>query len=69
MARSLQIFKEKLVEAEQLHEKQKQAEVEAEMRKKAMLRQLANEFEGAVGGRGGNRCLNRQANSMPRQQR
>nr|WP_321445661.1 methyl-accepting chemotaxis protein [uncultured Cohaesibacter sp.] len=49
MAKAVQIFKEKMAEAERLKAHQLEAEKQAEQQKKAMMRQLANEFEGAVG--------------------
>ena len=49
MARSVQIFKEKMIEAEHLKAEQLEAAKQAERQKAAMMHQLADEFESAVG--------------------
>lgn len=49
MAKSVQVFKEKMIEAEQLKAEQLEAEKRAERQKTAMMHQLADEFESAVG--------------------
>jgi methyl-accepting chemotaxis protein len=49
MASSVQVFKENGLEAQQLKERQEQAEKQAEEEKKRMMNQLADQFDSQVG--------------------
>ena len=49
MWREVKVFKEKLIENKRLEAEQKNAEAEAEARKKAILSKLADEFRSSVG--------------------
>jgi methyl-accepting chemotaxis protein len=50
MAASVQVFKEGLIRAQALEEEAARARAEAEAQRKSGLRQMADSFEGAVGG-------------------
>jgi methyl-accepting chemotaxis protein len=50
MAKALQVFKENAVERKRLEQEQQQAEIAAREEKKAMMRKLADDFEGRVQG-------------------
>ncbi|WP_373236338.1 methyl-accepting chemotaxis protein [Cohaesibacter celericrescens] len=49
MAKAVQLFKEKMIEGDRLRAEQNHREQEAAGQKKAMMQQLADEFEGSVG--------------------